>query len=769
MKQPRKLNTPARKNPRFNSISEFILGRKLGDGAYAVVRKAIHIQSEETFAIKIIALESLGENDYENVEKELDIHSSISHPAIIKLVDFFQDAEKVYLVLEFAEKGNLFKFMHQSLTPDPELMGRMWAQTVSAIEYLHGRDVIMRDLKPENILVTRSLDIKICDFGWAARIDDVEYRRLKAGTYIYMSPESLLGKLQGFQTDVWSLGVLLFEMHHNREPFSCGISCQEQLFFIREQQVYFKSGIDSRVKLLVGGCLVEDKAKRFNLSDLVQSAYVKEYLGKKVDVDAAKSRSSLGFLTSHNMIGKKKPVRKEEFSGAKGVKHPKKVLSRNVSFNQFKVEQGRRSSPSKQLTTQIKRKKTIKLNDFITKKLSQTSRTHVTSSSNFLETNNRLKDRKSPKPLQMSQPTLYGLSTSSVQKINMGVTSHSVLPRSPNFTNPPKVETLEKKVVTNKKLLGSNIENKIENINNVTPSLGKELKETGDVEDRSPMKVFDKAKKENITEDKKSQIQNKISEIEKSKTSTFNTHVQTSTNASLKIKRSNTFVGRPMFAPGFTQRKRNIDLFKHRKNYSLNENLFQKIGKFPPKEAETDNLHPKKLQESILQNSKMETKDPVKPQKNVGVLLKRSTSKRHINLNSYISQKASTLQSTSKLEKSITAPPAQLAVSSHRGKLENRKMQKLANSNLKMRQKSKTFAGGNLLKREKEEDASENPLTLRTRDSSTNLSKHLPDQVEEELPFQIKKPRNKTEPFEHVLAKKTSVRKIKLNEYFNKK
>ena len=392
MKPIRKLELPPRKNPIFKSISEFILGRKLGDGAYAIVRKAIHIDTESTYAIKIIALSTLGENDYENVEKELDIHSNISHPYIIKLIDFFQDEEKVYLVLEFASKGNLFKFMHAHVPPNPELMGSMWSQTVNAIEYLHQNQIIMRDLKPENILVTEDLSIKICDFGWAARIDDVEYRRLKAGTYIYMSPESLLGKLQSFQSDVWSLGVLLFEMHHNREPFSCGISCHEQLYFIREQKVYFQKGLDTRVKDLVLGCLIEDKKNRFNLSDLVNSVYVKEFLNKKIDPEMANNKG-FGLFGAKNP--KKQPIAKaNQFNqGFKKKKIHNQVVEKGKNMS-FTTSKGIKRFQLGGLigTNNQPKVKTIRLNDFTTRKYSKTTSfnynpTNFTQKGSILSTN----------------------------------------------------------------------------------------------------------------------------------------------------------------------------------------------------------------------------------------------------------------------------------------------------------------------------------------------------------------------------------------------
>ena len=235
----------------FTSRSEFVVGRKLGEGSYATVRKAIHIASEETYALKIISLDELDLDDYENVQKEIEIHSSIESKYVIRLIDYFEDSNKVYLVLEFAHYGNLYKYMQSKFPLPVETIGRMWTQAVLAIEFLHSQAIVMRDLKPENILLDKQLNVKICDFGWAARIQDAEYRSRKAGTYVYMSPESLQGMLQGFASDVWSLGVLLYEMTHHKEPYMIGFSCDEQLKFIKEDDVKFKNISDDRIQKLI--------------------------------------------------------------------------------------------------------------------------------------------------------------------------------------------------------------------------------------------------------------------------------------------------------------------------------------------------------------------------------------------------------------------------------------------------------------------------------------------------------------------------------------
>ena len=622
MKHARKLQLPPRKNQVFNSISEFILGRKLGDGAYAVVRKAIHIESEATYAIKIIALASLGENDYENVEKELDIHSTIEHPHIIGLVDFFKDDEKVYLVLEFAHKGNLFKFMHDHVPPDPELMGTMWAQTVSAIAYLHSEDIIMRDLKPENILVSKDLGVKICDFGWAARIDDVEYRKLKAGTYIYMSPESLLGKLQSFQSDVWSLGVLLFEMHHNREPFSCGISCHEQLYFIREQQVYFKSGLDERVKILVSGCLVEDKSKRFQLKDLTESAYVKEFLHKKSE---AKKKKTFQFLEGRKMIGKKKLSGVDFFSkthllGQNEHKNIKKLSSQNISFTGSSIshlQSGGRKSPGKLLSQNLNKKKTIRLNDFVSRKISKSysiNHIHTLGLSHSKEVKNdgfSISGRNQTNFSSKTLPSSLGLSSTGRIFGKTGLSQskstydkiQEIHEDSETFQKDKKVKLqkggFNQPVPTPKSLVAEGSTFQVDppkriKLNQISSAKKMHKKQTEGIQNNMENAPINTEKTKEETKKKPSYQTQK--------------NVINPSDKTTQLKRSNTFTTKPMFTTGFTKRHKNVNLFSHKKNHSLNDFIFKKIdfAKVNTQGTENTTLE-NNISKKNFKNSKMET------------------------------------------------------------------------------------------------------------------------------------------------------------------
>lgn len=89
-----------------------------------------------------------------------------------------------------------------------------------AIKYIHDQEIFHRDLKPENILLDSNLNVKLCDFGFTAKEQKEVARTTFCGTYEYMAPETLQGMNQTKKTDIWSLGILLYELFHLQAPFA---------------------------------------------------------------------------------------------------------------------------------------------------------------------------------------------------------------------------------------------------------------------------------------------------------------------------------------------------------------------------------------------------------------------------------------------------------------------------------------------------------------------------------------------------------------------
>lgn len=100
------------------------------------------------------------------LERETTLHSCIDHPHIIRLWQVLRDDSHIYMVMEYAERGNLFYYQNKKRVFSEEEAAVFFTQTLSAVSYLHALDMLHRDLKPENLLLDKDLNIKICDFGW---------------------------------------------------------------------------------------------------------------------------------------------------------------------------------------------------------------------------------------------------------------------------------------------------------------------------------------------------------------------------------------------------------------------------------------------------------------------------------------------------------------------------------------------------------------------------------------------------------------------------
>ena len=216
----------------FTSTNDFEFvdpAKLLGHGQFSKVRRVRHKQSGCLFALKEVSKQSLSFEDKENIDEEIEILSCLDHPNIVRLAGHFETKEAMFIFLELLDNGCLFYYVDYRLGLPERLAVRFFYQTVLAVSYIHSLEVVHRDIKPENLLLDDNYDIKLCDFGWACLLGPGRQRRSLAGTFEYMSPEVAERRGHDKRTDVWSLGVLLFELVHgglirlralsNREPW----------------------------------------------------------------------------------------------------------------------------------------------------------------------------------------------------------------------------------------------------------------------------------------------------------------------------------------------------------------------------------------------------------------------------------------------------------------------------------------------------------------------------------------------------------------------
>ncbi|KAM7275122.1 hypothetical protein ACFE04_016988 [Oxalis oulophora] len=204
-------------------IGEYVMKCKLGESSLSTVWRAENIVSGKEVAVKQIRLSKLNKHLQSCLDCEIIFLSSVNHPNIIRLIDVFKDEECIFLILEFCDRGNLSSYIRNHGRVKEHVATTFMQQLGAGLEVLQAHHIVHRDLKPENILVSgpdKNLVLKIADFGLSRKVHPGTYMETVCGSPPYMAPESTLKPTSKLQVDMWSTGVILFELLNGYPPFN---------------------------------------------------------------------------------------------------------------------------------------------------------------------------------------------------------------------------------------------------------------------------------------------------------------------------------------------------------------------------------------------------------------------------------------------------------------------------------------------------------------------------------------------------------------------
>lgn len=211
------------------SLAQFEIGRPLGKGKFGRVYLArtksgtsAKVQHQGyVVALKCVYKKELVENKVDlQLRREIEIQMNLRHPNVLRMFGYFHDHGRIFMMLEFAGRGELFKILSKMPNRrfDEPTAARYIAQIADALQYLHSKHIIHRDIKPENLLVGIRGEVKIADFGWSVHAPG-NRRATLCGTLDYLPPEMVEGKTHSGAVDLWAMGVLTYEFLEGVPPF----------------------------------------------------------------------------------------------------------------------------------------------------------------------------------------------------------------------------------------------------------------------------------------------------------------------------------------------------------------------------------------------------------------------------------------------------------------------------------------------------------------------------------------------------------------------
>lgn len=285
--KPRKMpakndSTRASESKKRWSLENFDIGRPLGKGKFGNVYLARERQTKFILALKVLFKKQLEKAGVEHqLRREVEIQSHLRHPNILRLYGYFHDASRVYLILEFAPRGELYGELQRCGGFSEERSATYMMELADALNYCHSKKVIHRDIKPENLLLGANGELKIADFGWSVHTPSSR-RSTLCGTLDYLPPEMIEGKTHDEKVDLWSLGVLCYEFLVGHPPFEAKSNEETYRRISRVEYTYPpQTNFSAGAKDLVARLLKHNPMHRLPIEGVLCHPWVVEYSTKK--------------------------------------------------------------------------------------------------------------------------------------------------------------------------------------------------------------------------------------------------------------------------------------------------------------------------------------------------------------------------------------------------------------------------------------------------------------------------------------------------------
>lgn len=263
----------------------YVLQETIASGGMATVWRARDDVLARPVAVKILHPQlSQDEAFLERFRREALSAAQLAHPHIVSIYDTGSErsevdgVERFYIVMELCGGGTLAQLLEDEGPMEPDTAAAVVATVCDALAYAHRNGVVHRDIKPQNVLLSEQRTLKVADFGIAKAAftkSDITATGAILGTVTYLSPEQVMGRESGPQTDIYSTGILLYELLVGRPPFEAETPIATAMAHAREAPPSLRSqraGIPRSLDEIVQKALAKEPADRFGSAEEMATA-----------------------------------------------------------------------------------------------------------------------------------------------------------------------------------------------------------------------------------------------------------------------------------------------------------------------------------------------------------------------------------------------------------------------------------------------------------------------------------------------------------------
>lgn len=267
----------------------YLLKDKVGNGGMASVYRAQDQVLDRTVAVKIMLPQYAGDATFAaRFKQEAQAAAGLQSPYIVGVYDWGKDGDTYYIVMEYLRGTDLKSGVRSHGALDPKKVAQIGSQICGALSVAHKHEIIHRDIKPQNIMVLPDGNIKVMDFGIArAKNSHLTQDNNVLGTAHYVSPEQTRGQDLGATSDIYSLGVVMYECATGRVPFDGDDAISVALKQVNELPIppsQVNPGVDPALERIILKCMEKDPANRFQTADELRQVLNAYAAGRAVDV-----------------------------------------------------------------------------------------------------------------------------------------------------------------------------------------------------------------------------------------------------------------------------------------------------------------------------------------------------------------------------------------------------------------------------------------------------------------------------------------------------